>query len=141
MGLTVKDFFICDDIRTEVGNKFSLMGLYADRIVITPFNGSHKEFRLPLSAMIRVLATDDLLGSEIVFKIAISFEGNKLADIDGKVDLNNRNIATINLQRFDLQLSHSGTLEHSFKFFIKDNEVLNYANKMTVVVGTLKSDS
>jgi len=26
------DFIICDDIRTELGNKFSLMGIYEDAI-------------------------------------------------------------------------------------------------------------
>lgn len=32
--MKVVDFIVCDDIRSEVGNKFSLMGTFADRILI-----------------------------------------------------------------------------------------------------------
>lgn len=39
--MKVMNFIICDDIRTEVGNKHSLMGIYEDTI---NFNVSAKEF-------------------------------------------------------------------------------------------------
>lgn len=53
------DYIICDDIRNEIGNKFSLMGVFTNDIVVsTTAPGTPFILRLGLFARIQLEASD-----------------------------------------------------------------------------------
>lgn len=55
--MKILDYTVCDDIRSEINNKFTIVGAYNDRVEFLVRDGSEIKFpiSLPLSFYIRVL--------------------------------------------------------------------------------------
>ena len=57
-------FLICDDIRTEVNNKVSLIGVYDDQILFLPQNGNKiiwpRQIQIGAYGKIKIETSDDL---------------------------------------------------------------------------------
>ncbi len=117
MSIKIKDFIFCDDLRTEVGNKFSVMGIYGDRVRVELPKEDIKEIRLPIS----ILARFERLASNsknYEFEMKIRFEEQDLAKIDGNFAFKESAIVTIPFPRMDFQFENSGKL--NINFLIKE---------------------
>ena len=113
MSIKLKDFIFCDDLRTEVGNKFSAMGIYGDRVRVELPKEDIKEIRLPIS----ILARFEKLASNSKnydFEMKIRFEEQDLAKIDGNFAFKESAIVTIPFPRMDFQFENSGKLNINF---------------------------
>ena len=82
------DFIVCDDIRREVGNKHTIVGVYNDRIVFS----SSKDFKWGITKSLGFFlrfqkeSTDpDYDGFDL--KIFLNDEQNQLANIKGGINL------------------------------------------------------
>ncbi|MBU2630016.1 MAG: hypothetical protein KKE61_15470, partial [Proteobacteria bacterium] len=76
--MKISNFIICDDIRMELGNKMSLMGIYPDTInfnsTINQQNKWPKSKSLALYAQIK-LEGEERLSDISAFKIEIDYDG------------------------------------------------------------------
>jgi len=87
--MLVKNILLCEDIRQELGNKFSLMGVVGSSINIDCPPGLPKDVSVPISIafMISIENTDinnDPRG--FVINTTMFLEENKLADMSAKVE-------------------------------------------------------
>jgi len=77
--MKITNFLVCDDIRNEIGNKRSLMGIYDSSIEfrVTPENKSQwpKAMRLGIFARIKFENTDIKKGISS-FKLKIDYNGD-----------------------------------------------------------------
>jgi len=120
MDLKVKDVILCDDIRIEQGNKFSLMGLYGDRVRITTKSDEVKAIRLSLSLMLR-LEQPTINRKEYSFDLKIAFANQEMALVNGTFSFGDNMIASVPFNRLEFQFENSGELK--FEFVIKDKNV------------------
>jgi hypothetical protein len=85
--MQLDDFIVCDDVRFEMGNKMSIMGIYDDSILIPPPKvGSELQWPLMmrLSFFIRMYPTTrdaDINGFEFI----VTHESEKIASLDGAI--------------------------------------------------------
>ena len=145
--MKLKDFIICDDIRTEIGNKFSLMGIYNDALNFTvPENLAdswpkmvHLGFfiRLGLQNLeelrnIGKFVLESTQNDEINFKAEQIFSG----EVNDNNPLNQLIISVV----FDQIKIHSiGEMDLSLSVYNKKNELMakfNYPGNMKVSVVT-----
>lgn len=138
MSIVVKDFIFCDDIRNEEGRKFSLMGIYADKLKITPKNKgaeSIQKFRIPISLFIRFKALLKEHNQEYRFTIEVDFEKTSIAKIEGTIHFQEESLATLPLARIEYGFEKSGNL--NFKLTMKDtneNLVLNHEEALKITI-------
>lgn len=83
------DFIICDDIRTEVGNKHSLVGVYSDAI---NFNVSSKESGkwpkvMKIGFFIRIKVENDEKAKINKFKLNINYNEKNKTMAEGVINL------------------------------------------------------
>ncbi|OGJ90694.1 MAG: hypothetical protein A2487_18020 [Candidatus Raymondbacteria bacterium RifOxyC12_full_50_8] len=82
------DFIICDDVRQEVGDKFTLVGMYSD--VIQMHLKGVKEIKWPVAMHLAMFTrflyekTDEKPDS---FRIEFILEGKPLSYVEGNINL------------------------------------------------------
>jgi hypothetical protein len=88
--MKVIDFIICDDIRKEMGNKFSLAGIYNERIRLEAKDISAIKFPLPfrLGVFVRLLlgVVDQNAFDDLVFVLDVKFNGEQLFRADATTE-------------------------------------------------------
>jgi hypothetical protein len=134
MKVILKDFLVCDDIRIEQGNKFSIMGLYGDRIIISPKNSEQKEFNLPLSFMVRIQKLSEEIKNECDFKIDISFKDKDLIKIDGKFQFAGRSVATLPIKTIGFLFKESGTLSLKLGVFANGSTIIEHTEHLLISI-------
>lgn len=134
MEVIVKDFIFCDDIRIEEGSKYSLMGIYADKLKLMPRAQNIKKFKLPISAFIRFQNLLDKKNQSYDFNISISFENSNLANIEGSINFGEEQYSTLPITRIEFQVEKSGPLNFHVRLKKKDNTVLDYAETLNIIV-------
>ena len=73
----VRALILCDDVRFELGGTMTLVGVYADRIVVAPTDG---ELVIPRLAIVSVVA--GLTGAtEITWCQTLSQQGREFGDV------------------------------------------------------------
>lgn len=127
--MKVLNFIICDDIRNELGNKKSLMGIYDDTIefIATPEikNIWPKMFRIGIYAKIKLEDEDE---SEIsMFKLHIKYNNKK-------IDLGEGQVNTPKLKsskKFNIAMVHPsfvfeepGVIEFYFDFLNAEKKII-----------------
>ena len=108
------DFVICDDIRNELGNKLSLMGVYTGTYII-PDTIVKWPFPTRFGFFIRLLAEGEQPGQEFEFHIMRS--GETKVKIDGSIlnfDHGKPFIIHFNLSPF--LIKEAGTLDFEIRF-------------------------
>ena len=128
--MKLKDFIVCDDIRFELGNKFSLIGTYFSRILVGPRGD---EVRLPLmlklGVLIRLVSDDeDVLPQE--FRLRYNLNGKEAALVTGILEREVKDsqdlilpivihlpIAEFGKLSFDLEFSRNGEATLALKHF------------------------
>lgn len=135
MSIKVKDFIFCDDLRTEIGNKFSVMGIYGDRVRVELPKEDIKEIRLPISILARFerLAAN---AKNYDFEMKIRFEEQDLAKIDGNFAFKESAIVTIPFPRMDFQFENSGKLH--IKFVIKEGGKVALEHQESIAIEIIR---
>jgi hypothetical protein len=127
-------FLICDDIRNEVGNKISLMGLYSNGINfnVTPLQSGKWPKSLKLSIYIRLdIENDSDKRDARKFKIeyTLNNETNVLIerdfDVSSQKDAKDITIVVVNNQ---LLIKEAGEMSFKLTLCNKENVILNEFN-------------
>lgn len=89
--MQLQDFLLCDDIRTESGNKISIMGIYDSGIALTGKNPEPVRFpaAMPLAFYLRLkLDTNDPTIDG--FNLDFSYNGTRIANASGSMSIGDR---------------------------------------------------
>lgn len=130
------DILFCDDIRVEINNKVSLMGLYNDRIVVRTNNQTKIEWPIKMDLAMLVRFS---IGEKERHPVHFSFEcfsnDESIVKIDDKTDLANcdGSVFSLALNTKGIPLK-PGNLGYSFKIYNKDTEYLSKINKNALTV-------
>lgn len=136
MEVLIKDFIFCDDIRNEEGRKFSIMGVYTDKLkIMTKTPDSLKKIRLPLSIFIRLHRLVDTKDRDFNFEILVDFEKTNLAKIEGTVNFGEEKYSTIPIKRMEFDFDKPGILTLKMTMRDKSNRVLfKYEESLKIVI-------
>ena len=77
--MNVVTFLLCEDIRQEVGNKLSLMGVYRDHVTL-------QNARWPVAIRLGIFTRINLEANEPTpdgFRVTLDLEGEKVAQLAG----------------------------------------------------------
>jgi len=78
------DFIVCDDVRIEMGNKLSIMGVYNDTLTLASPSGS--DLPWPLALRLGIYSRFILSGNDQApdhFRLTIRHETNEIAGGEG----------------------------------------------------------
>jgi hypothetical protein len=118
--MKVRDFIVCEDVRSEIGNKISAMGILGDSLTLTmPANSGAPTLRLAF--MIR-LETETPALNAISFEFKIFANDSDLAGFQGAAAPGIDGIVTLPLVANLLQLPFSnGTGQLRFRLQVTEN--------------------
>ncbi len=135
----IRDFIFCDDIRQELGNKHSLMGIYGDDLNFTPPKGIPQKWPInkPLGLFIRLVLDDNDDFDNIKIKIAMEDYTTKLPEFtlpfdSSKIPEKQFNIAS----RIEPLLIPGPGKLIVYISFLKQNEVKLTLSEITINVAT-----
>lgn len=84
--MKILDFIVCDDVRQEIGNKHSLMGVYNDQIVLQA--KSISEFKFPMALKCAFYLRIDIENTqEELAHVDFSFKGDSIELFEGSFSL------------------------------------------------------
>lgn len=110
--MIVKNILICEDIRQEIGNKLSVMGILGDALNVGVPQNAPKEIPLSLAFLITI-ENDDIKKDPRDFKVSITMQlGEKpLAKIEAQVTSNGtERVFHLPVPRVGIQLVESTKL-------------------------------
>lgn len=121
--MKIINFLICDDIRFEIGNKHSLIGVYDGKIIFNVL--PDKQGQWPKNNKIGIFAKFQL-ESEKPYSFSLKVFYNKKEKEIGKGLLNidhskSNNKITLALLHNNFEFSELGEIEFQFEFFDKGN--------------------
>ncbi|MBU1345048.1 MAG: hypothetical protein KKE44_22220 [Proteobacteria bacterium] len=128
--MKISNFIICDDIRMELGNKMSLMGIYPDTInfnsTINQQNKWPKSKSLALYAQIK-LEGEERLSDISAFKIEIDYDGEIIQiaknELHEEQEKKQKGIL-INALFNNFQFKSPGEIKFKFYFLDQDDNEL-----------------
>jgi len=126
------DVLFCDDIRVEVNNKVSLMGLYNDRIVFHAHDQAKIEWPVNMDlAMLVRLNISENEKHPIAFTFECFSNDKSVVKIEGNADLasTDGSIFSIIVNTKNIPLN-SGDLGYSIKIYDKDKKT-EYLSKLS----------
>ncbi|MAZ78008.1 MAG: hypothetical protein CMF39_04960 [Legionellaceae bacterium] len=130
--MKIHNLLICDDIRAEVGNKISIMGVYGEEIVMNPNIKLNGPVKLPLAFLFRFkIEKNEELPDK--FQLEYILNGKKIAPIYGPIQAgNNQKIITliVKVQFF----FEPGPLDLNIKLSKKDKVIFNEAKKQVIML-------
>ncbi|MBU0462101.1 MAG: hypothetical protein KKD21_00675 [Proteobacteria bacterium] len=131
--MKVSNFIICDDIRIEMGNKHSLMGVYSDSINF--HSVLNQKAQWPKIKSLAVFAQIEFEREEKIsnihqFSIEIDYEG-EVKDIGGgplpPTKETDKKGILINAIFNNFQFKGPGNIKFYFKFYDKDKKLIDTA--------------
>jgi len=136
----INDFIICDDVRQEVGNKFSLMGIYDEDIKIQTQKPESLVWPLPINLAIFCRVTHESVdGSVDSFEFMAVQNNMEVAKIQGGVVLQSTEKAfPITVKMPGFPLLGEGTLKFRIKFGYKGKWVYNEEAPKTINISVTK---
>jgi hypothetical protein len=121
--MNVLDFIICDDVRPEQLNKFSLMGLYNDRIAITVADKATAKWPFVMSLGLYVrLGSSEKLPPAFDFNVEFFMNEKKLGSIAVPVMTSSELMAAIPIRIPQFPLTEEGNLKFSLRAKKKTGE-------------------
>lgn len=120
--MRIADFLIADDIRFEMGNKISIIGVFDESIDIS--NALVLPYPLRVAFFVRILLEESHVPDE--FELAIKFDGKILGEIKGQIGRVKDGIATnitIPIPSNLIPISGSGELTTTVRLLNNGNEV------------------
>ena len=145
--MKLKDFIICDDIRAEMGNKFSLMGVYNDTLNFTVpekvVDNWPKMVHLGFFVRLGIESHEEFrsIGKFVLESTQNGEENFKAEQIfNGIINDNNPLDQLVISVVFDqIKINNTGEMELSLSVYNKKNELVarfNYPGNMKVSVTT-----
>jgi len=133
--MKLRDIIFCDDLRTEINNKFSLMGIYADRIVFKFENAEAEKWPLPvkLCLVLRILV-DEKDPSVDSFIFNFKLNGKNTEPLSGEVKMRpDQSIMTLNIIVDGLPVE-KGALGFDLKLLSNKKEVFTVSQDSALKV-------
>jgi hypothetical protein len=127
------DFIIADDVRQELGNKTSIMGVYGEEIILSPPPPSWP-IPLRIAVYIRVSPENaDVMPDK--FSLQISQSGNKIAHMRGNIAVAEKGKSfVVPLVIFPLPIPGPGLIQFDFVLTFKDEKLVESSNTLNVKV-------
>jgi len=139
--MKIIDAIFCEDIRFELNNKLSLMGLYSDQIVFQVSGLDATETQWPIATTLALLLRFKMDKNDKhpdQFKFEYLFENSPLINISGEINMD-KNQSTISIALLTPQLPlKPGNLGFSIHLFKGDEPVFSYENKTAIEITTNK---
>ncbi|MBI9100979.1 MAG: hypothetical protein JEY99_01085 [Spirochaetales bacterium] len=97
--MQIKDFLFCDDIRAEIGNKHSLMGVYGDELNFASQPGKPVKWPMnkPLGLFIKLIIDDSDIFDSIKMKFSMDNYDTRLPEVNMPIDASKITKRQINL--------------------------------------------
>ena len=127
------EFIFADDVRQEIGNKASIMGIYGDDMVLN--QPSIKwPFPLRLGIYIRVqVDSDDHIPDK--FSLQISKDKKKIAHMEGSIEIIEKGkFIALPFVIFPLPLSGPGVMKFDFALLSKEVKLLKASKSLDIRV-------
>jgi len=130
------DVLFCDDIRNELNNKVSLMGLYHDRIVLRPHGAGKIEWpiKMSLATLVRFSVKENEKKS-LNFNFKFYLGDKPIVKIDGEMNLTGNRHPTFCLVLNGTGIPlEPGVLGYSLTIKDKKKEYLSVTNKKALKI-------
>lgn len=131
------DAIFCEDIRFEVNNKISLMGLYTDQIIFRFPETPESEIKWPVVTNLALLLRVRIEKNEKYpsrFKFAYFLNDKKIATIEGKINTND-NQYLLNLILLTPQISlQPGDLSFFIELLNEQDSLFTYKEECAIKI-------
>ena len=133
--MKIIDFIVCDDIRQEIGNKLTIVGIYNDRIKIEAKDPGAIKFPIPfrLGVFTRILVeSTDECSDELSFNLDVKHNSELLFQADGNAKVVGRGddgsvIVAVPLLANIVPIKGAGHLEFCLTIKAAGKELLKYS--------------
>ncbi len=130
--MRISDYIFCEDIRTEIGNKHSIMGVLNDAL---NFSGEEKDLwpkQVNLAIFIRIAEIKRYI-ENIEFSLEVTLEGKKVAEINSSATIKaETKIINIPIVMHGFPLQAAG--KYIFNFTVKDKDEVLIEDAKTLVI-------
>ncbi len=133
--MIITDFIVCDDIRSELGSKFSLMGIYANDIKFSKVPDEAWPIAFRLSCFIRLV--NSLKPKKYKFEIKVMFDGNELVQAEGEAPLSG-DVTIVNLPVVFPLVNIPSTGDMSIEFKLRSGKKLIVEQKKVMKISNLQ---
>ena len=134
--MIVTDFIVCDDIRSELGMKLSLMGIYNDRIRLQLRPGTSIDWPTGIKLGIYIRAEIDSEKSSSAFKLQAAFNDINLLEVTGPLTrVSDSKVSVIQIVVPSFPLMGLGEIHFSLFFSETESEfhaAPNFRSKIAV---------
>jgi hypothetical protein len=130
------DAIFCDDIRQELNNKLSLMGLYNDRMVLNINNENKITWPQPinLSALLR-FSLDEKNEKPDSFEFEYILNNKNIVNINGELTLSNHDKSQFQLILNGVGIPlEPGNLGFSIKLYSQKKLLLSKKNESVLII-------
>lgn len=131
--MRILDFIISDDVRQEIGNKISVMGIYTDDLILAaPPQKWPVPFRIGVFVRVFIEETDISPNS---FTLQITQEDKNVARMEGDIKVHEKSrYLTLPLIIFPLPIPGPGVLQFELALLNNDQKLLEELNSVNVKV-------
>jgi hypothetical protein len=134
--MKIVNFILCDDIRKELGNKISLMGVYRDSIefLVTADKTNSWPKNRQMSFLLDFQISSEIVRKAKKFQIFITYQGKESIIAKGPLDQPQKNETSVKPIRLSLLVSHAftfpseGRLEFKVQLMDESQRVLETAS-------------
>jgi hypothetical protein len=137
--MKIIDAIFCEDIRFELNNKLSLMGLYGDQIIFQSGGSVGTDTQWPIATTLALLLRFKMEKNEKhpdQFNFKYLFENSPLINIGGQINMD-KNQSTISIALLTPQLPlKPGNLGFSIQLLERSESVFSYENEAALEIAT-----
>jgi hypothetical protein len=116
------DYIIAEDIRFETGNKFSVMGIYSDKVLLNLPSDTQWPipFRFGIFVRLKIEETDVI---PTRFLLEVDQDGNNIAQMNGNIEIHTKSVRTISLPLVlnPFPLPGYGAMRFKFEIYNKED--------------------
>lgn len=135
--MKIIDAIFCEDIRFELNNKLSLMGLYSEQIIFQSNNNTSREIQWPIAATLALLLRFKMEKNDKFpdqFKFEYFFETHQVIGLNGQINAD-KNQTTISLALLTPLLPlQPGDLGFSVQLYAENDLIFSYENKSAIEI-------
>lgn len=136
------DFIVCDDIRRELGDKLSFMGVFGDSIKLQIPKGAPRPVSFRIAMYLRILIED---GDSIPdgFKATVHVDNKEFAKIEGNIGVSGGNpkILGFVLPITALQVADDTTLSFEANFFVAGKSIMEVSLPYDIAIQVVEVEA
>ena len=130
--MKIKSFIICEDIRRELGNKSSLMGVLSDSLNFEGANANEWPKVINLAAFVQI-SLEDVIPSD--FSIRVTLEGEEIANLKSDLEIKkDTQYLNLPITMYAFPLKSKGMLIFDLKLQRQGDILLEATNTLEVKV-------